>query len=283
MKAWYGRVRRADQALADQVERRDEALAELGDATRRWLSHCGVELEVMRFADTLASLEAAESEAQRRGTELSVAATRAVGDGEAALRVLDERIASARAEMSPVERAHDAAVAAQADLERRRAAVAGKARTSAQVVSPELLAVQAQCAEREAERVRLSASLSTHQAGLKVLKNELNETRAEMQRASGSLADAAERSAGEADALSGRRRATLIDLGREVLRLALDAPPLESEMESAARGIAECENERAAHRAVQDEWRLVDVRPIIRTWLAVGGLALGVLAYVVVA
>ncbi len=269
---WRGRIRAADDALREAVDARDAALVALGEAAAR-PGACDVP-EVERFAVTAEALRGQARVAEERALTLVSVVDRSEADMRAELDGLDAQLDAARRALQ----AEEVAVAEHRrraeDAQRRLTALEGKRaaehlaeleqlRAGLRSLGVESVPVQLRA---EATRRRIAALVEERALTQHARAVHLEGVRRERE---GALRETAQ--------LLDRRRAALADLGREVMRMALQAPTLTEAVETAQARTQACEVLRDGRRGVLLERSGVDLVPALRSLAVLGGLLLGLL------
>ncbi|MCB9534836.1 MAG: hypothetical protein H6704_01080 [Myxococcales bacterium] len=307
LRAWRLRLSAIDVELREAVRRRDEALADVGKAALARGEAVGRSADRLEaFGDTVGALEAEQQAADARRDALGIELAAAEDDRRTALDALDGRIAELRATMAPLQRDAERARRKAAELERLLASQQEQRRSfearltrlgHSEAAADDADRVEAIVAERRALEARidaLDAAVLDHEqqraralepvGGLDTQLDELERAleaaraeRAEAQRAgdarcaalTGRLTEAEH----AAELLARRRRAVLVDLGREVMR---EEHGSQGEASEAARAaLAQLEALRDERERLLARRAAFDGRPVRRTVGAtVGALAL---------
>lgn len=294
------RLEALDRELREAVQIRDEALAVLGEATLSG-GGGGVGGRITAFSETLARLDAERAAIDRRREALTIELAAAEADRRARLAEFDARIEGLEAERTPLERAladhqqrRDAldrqaedAEDLRKNLTQRRAHIeeafdeaddearAGYEREQAEI-EQKLAELRVAEPGRAAERTALDgplARLEEQVAELQRMHASISGQRETwLEEVDGRIAELTASREEELEALARsdvRRRAALVDLGREALHLEGGASP----GEDARRALDHIVALRRARRALQTHDAALDTRPLHRT-LAVLALLL---------
>ncbi len=306
LRAWRLRLAAIDLELREAVRRRDEALADVGKAALARGEAVGRSADRLEaFGETVGALEAEQQTADARRDGLGIELAAAEDDRRTALEALDARIADLRTAAAPLQRAAERARRKAGELERllasqqeqRRSFEARLARLGrSEAEAEEAERVEALLAERrdlEARIDALDAAVVEHEqqravalepvGGLEAQLDELDRAleaaraeRAEAQREGdaryAALAGRLTEAEHAAELLARRRRAVLVDLGREVMR---EEHGSQGEASEAARSaLAELEALRDERERLLARRAAFDGGPVRRTvGAAVGALA----------
>lgn len=305
MAAWRRRYRQLDTELRAAVRHRDDALARVGDAALAGTAAGGPD-PVSRFADTLSSLAGEQVDATARVDDLRVELAAQEDAQRERLAAIDQEIADLRARMAPLEEDLAARRRRLGELERRAADQAEQVRNlearrqhlEARQEAPDpattgerarqqeelrtlgerLEALATETAARQADITAqrepvevLREQVAAHEEQLREVRRKRvaaqQETDAALAEVRTRIADGEQQVAGLAD----RRRAVLMDLGREVLRLQHEGVPddVRGEALEALSAIQRLREERAA---LDEERARFDGGPLRRTTLALLGV-----------
>lgn len=310
LRAWRLRLAAIDLELREAVRRRDEALADVGKAALARGEAVGRSADRLdAFGDTVGALEAEQQAADARRDALGIELAAAEDDRRAALEALDARIDDLRAAAAPLQRDVERARRKAAELDRLAASQQAQRQSfearltrigRSEAEAPDAERVEALLAERRDLEARLDAldtalaeleqqraavlePVAINSAELETLDQALEAARAERVEAqregdarcaalAGRLAEAEH----AAELLARRRRAVLVDLGREVMREEKGAHGVAQE--AARTALAELEALREERERLLARRAAFDGGPLRRTAAAtVGALALGLL------
>lgn len=299
------RLEALDLALRDAVQTRDEALAALGEATLTGDSPTG---RIAAFADTLTGLDAERAAIDRRREALTLELAAAEADRRARLAELDARLEGLEAELVPLERAlgehrkrratldqeAEDAEDLQRSLEARRAHIESAEgddddtdETVRALYEKELPEIEARLKALAAEapgRAAARAAIDEPLARLEKQVSELHELEESIsgQRATwleevdGRIAELTANRDEERAALArsdARRRAALVDLGREALHQdGGDRPAAD-----ARRALEHIVELRRQRKALQAQDAALDLRPLTISALFTLAVAVGLL------
>ena len=214
---------------------RDERLARVGEAA---LDEGGAGGRVAAFAETIREVEAEHAAAERAHADHEAEVVAAEADQSAVHADFEARLAAMSAAMEPLR-------GELADLR------------SAEAPASELADAEARHEAATAALVELRSARDEHRA----------ESDAHLDALRGALSSAANHVA----RLTARRRATLVDLGREVIRA---EPASEGARAHARDSLSEIEALRARRAAVIASRDAIDTGPIVRTVGAMAAIAL---------
>ncbi len=312
LRAWRLRLAAIDLELREAVRRRDEALADVGKAALARGEAVGRSADRLEaFGDTVGALEAEQQTADARRDALGIDLAAAEDDRRAALETLDARIADLRAAADPLQREVERARRKVAELDRlaasqqaqRQSFEARLARIGrAEAERPDADQVQSLLSERrdlearldaldvevgELERqrsevlepiARNSAELETLDEALDAARAERAEVQREADARCAALAGRLAEAEHAAELLARRRRAVLVDLGREVMREEHGAQG--AAQEAARTALAELERLREERERLLARRAAFDGGPVRRTvGAALAAVALGLLAW----
>lgn len=295
------RLEALDLALREAVQTRDEALATLGEATLAGGRRTG---RIAAFAETLTALDTERAAIDRRREALTLELAAAEADRRARLAEFDARLEGVEAELIPLERAlgehrkqrealeHEAEDAddLRRSLESRRAridqdtdaddetrAIYDRERGEIEEKLAELVAAEPDRVARRAALDGPLARLEAQVAELEALRSAVSARRdAWLEEVDGRVAELTagrdeERAAVERS--DARRRAALVDLGREALHHdAADRPG-----EDARQALEHIVELRRQRKALQAQDAALDTRPLVITVLAALGLGIAAL------
>lgn len=305
LRAWRRELEALDDHLRAAVAARDAALAGLGEATLAAAAPGGND-RVGNFATTLAALdtdraaidgrretltiELAAAEADRRARLAEFAGRRDALDAEAA--EAERALAAHRVTLAELTRAEADDAALRRNLEARLAYITDEAAIAAAddgeraLFADERPAIDARLDELAAAvepRAAQRAALAEPVARLEAQLTDISARRDGLRSARAALVESAEARIAELRAareeeiellarLDERRRAALVDLGREALHQGATTDRATSEARASLETIAEL---RRARTALNTRRQALDERPIRRT--ALGLFALFVL------
>ncbi len=294
------RLEALDLALRDAVQIRDEALATLGEATLAGETPTG---RIAAFAETLAALDSERGSIDRRREALTIELAAAEADRRARLAEFDARLEGLEAELAPLERALDEHrkrrealdhEAEDADdlgrsLEARRAQIEQDVDADPDtraIYAEELPGIEARLAELAVQQPDRAARRDALQGPLARLQGQVDELTALresitarrgtwLEDVDGRIAELTAQRDDEHAALERsdqRRRAALVDLGREALHQEGGDRPGENARQ-ALEHIVELRRQRKLLQATDAG---LDTRPLVIT-------VFGLLAVIVVA
>lgn len=278
--------------LRDAVQARDEALATLGEATLAGATRTG---RIAAFATTLAELDGQRAAVDRRRESLTIELAAVEADRRARLAEFDARLDGLGAELIPLERTlhgHrqrrealkntvEDADDLQTSLEARRQQLRADAESAEEAAtdSEELSEIERRLAELAESRPTHAAELAALDAPIGRLEaqvDELQTLRAQigtqreawLEEVDGRIAELTQQRDEERAALErsdARRRAALVDLGREALHLDGEGQP----GDEARHALEHIVGLRRRRSALQASEAALDARPLHRTVLAV--------------
>lgn len=298
------RMEALDRDLREAVQVRDEALALLGEATLSGGAG-GVGGRITAFAETLARLDAERATIDRRREASTIELAAAEADRRARLAEFDARLEGLEAELAPLERAlvehverrdaleHEGEDAAdlRRSLELRLAHIEddfdGADEAARQLYEAERPEIEQKLVElRAADPIRAAARaaidgplarLDDQVAELKRMQETVSGQRESwLEEVDGRIAELTASREDELEALARsdvRRRAALVDLGREALHL--DGG--ESPGEDARRALDHIVGLRRARRALQAHDAALDTGPLRITLALIAALGIGLL------
>ncbi|MCA9538952.1 MAG: hypothetical protein KC620_08685 [Myxococcales bacterium] len=310
LRAWRRRLSAIDQTLRETVRQRDEALADLGRTTlERAGGPASATGRLAEYAATLAALdqERTTAETEREGRAAELAAAEA--ERAARLAEFDAELRGIEREQAPLEAALAEHKHRGESLERHLTALRNQKRAldaraaedadEEETDSPE--DAEAERAELQSRREALDAQLEAHttdRAALEASTHEVESQLAELTRRRSDVREARQGARETADAqvadhqkalseiteqlehLDGRRRAALVDLGREALQAedAADTSPARRRARATLDEIAALRRERKTMLARRDAF---DTGPMRRTLLALAALLGGLLLLII--
>lgn len=272
-----------DRELASAVRTRDDALESLGLAARIAIRNAERAGPLAALAETIGALEAETEGHEHRRAEFvrtldSVEAERGevVGRLDASLEALKERLREPAADKKRFENDREALLKKLAALREPEDedgdAEPDAARARATEIEAQLSGLSGEIAERSRAMDAIGADIARVEAERTAEVERLDARIAELRV---SCAAASERVA----LTSGRRRAALVDLGRESLALS-GVEGVESERKRAGTALQRCDTLQTRYAELRDAQASFDRAAMHRTLaLTFGALALVVVAW----
>lgn len=299
-----------DLRLRESVLRRDKALEALGRAALDLAEKKSVEevwTGIQPFLDTLNAIGHEHDDIEKRSALMHIALKSTEEEGRQAIRVIEDKRGDLKAEQEPHLNAiseHNARLKESQqqlkDLKRRRqVALDQLAHLREQVELPEadkdeirhnihgldaeLIEIDREIAQQEAEEAACNTRLEVEQAAADELGGRLDEVdqeerarRAQLETRLSELRATMQESTRKVQRLDERKRAIYADLGREIVALPEIIKGLAGQIGQAKQAEQTCDQITAARAKIQQQWELLDTAPIQRTtiWLIIVVVAL---------